>query len=416
MAVVAPQSYYTAADACYKLSKEFQAAYNPLQTALLETGGMAGSYQAVKAWSVNYDERAGAFTTAATNFARALQHFGDILIASGYNWECANYAANRDPNKGVGPSCPRTIPSELPYGAGIVVGVASSRDNGSGLESEFPELYEKVIAKLAGGEIPDGDTDKLDRAAKAWKAFADDTTIFGAEARLRAVADGLAKFDAPDIQNLTDHLRTLSKNAGEIKLAADDLAGATASHHAALVGVRADINTQVAATLVAASVVIAVTVVWIRNPRAATVEGPALDSAATSIARVIGTFFTALSGIKFSAAALATTALATITGLTILSIAGDATFNSNYKPPANAYDPNGPKAPGRPGEAEGFVPPKDGDKWVPNPNGKGSGWLDADGRVWVPTGQGSTAHGGPHWDVQEKKGGYTNVYPGGKSR
>ncbi|WP_181721738.1 polymorphic toxin type 37 domain-containing protein [Nocardia gipuzkoensis] len=348
MAVVAPQSYYTAADACYKLSREFQAAYNPLQTALLETGGMAGSYQAAKAWSVSYDERAGAFTTAATNFARALQHFGDILIASGYNWECANYAANRDPNKGVGPSCPRAIPSELPYGAGVVVGVASSRDNGSGLESEFPELYEKVIAKLAGGEIPDGDTDKLDRAAKAWKAFADDTTIFAAEARLRAVADGLAKFDAPDIQNLT--------------------------------------------------------------------EGPALDSAATSIARVIGTFFTALSGIKFSAAALATTALATITGLTILSIAGDATFNSNYKPPANAYDPNGPKAPGRPGEAEGFVPPKDGDKWVPNPNGKGSGWLDADGRVWVPTGQGSTAHGGPHWDVQEKKGGYTNVYPGGKSR
>ncbi|WP_327117342.1 hypothetical protein OHB12_07255 [Nocardia sp. NBC_01730] len=197
----------------------------------------------------------------------------------------------------------------------------------------------------------------------AWKAFADDNTIFAAEARLRVVADGLAKFDAPDIQNLTDHLRTLSKNAGEIKLAADDLAGATASHHAALVGLRSDINTQVAAPLVAASVAIAVTLVWIRNPRAATVEGPALESAATSIARVVGTFFTTLSGIKFSAAALATNALATITGLTILSIAGDATFNSNYKPPANAYDPNGPKAPGRPGEAEGFVPhrPHDAD-------------------------------------------------------
>ncbi|WP_281032443.1 polymorphic toxin type 37 domain-containing protein [Nocardia pneumoniae] len=64
-------------------------------------------------------------------------------------------------------------------------------------------------------------------------------------------------------------------------------------------------------------------------------------------------------------------------------MAGDATFDSNYKPPANAYDPKRPKA---------------------------------DGRVWVPTGQGSTAHGGPHWDVQEKKGGYPNVYPGGKSR
>ncbi|ASF10653.1 hypothetical protein NBRGN_027_02790 [Nocardia brasiliensis NBRC 14402] len=416
MVGVAPQTYYTAADACYKLSKEFQAAYNPLQTALLETGGMAGNYQAAKAWSQSYDERGGAFTTAATGFARALTHFGDILIASGYNWECANYAANRDPNKGVGPACPRQIPSELPYGAAVVVGVASSRDNGPGLQTEFPELYEKITAKLAGGEVPNGDTAKLEKAAKAWKTFADDDTIFAAQTRLRVVADGLAKFDAPDIPNLTEHLRTLATNAGEIKLAADDLATTTGKHHVALAGLHSDINTQVAATLVVASVVIAVTCVWIRNPRAATVEGPALDSAATAIAGVIGTFVSGLAGIQFSTAALAATALATITGLTILSIAGETTFNSNYKPPANAYDPNGPKAPGRPGDAEGFVPPKDGDKWVPNPNGKGSGWLDADGRVWVPTGQGSTAHGGPHWDVQEKKGGYTNVYPGGKSR
>ncbi|WP_278264781.1 hypothetical protein [Nocardia sp. AG03] len=139
---------------------------------------MAGSYQAAKAWSTNYDERAGALTTAATAFARALQHFADILVASGYNWECSNYAANRDPNKGTGPACPYTIPSELPYGAGIVTGVASSRDNGNGLESEFPELYEKITNKVAGGEIPDADTSKLERAAQAWKAFSENRTVF----------------------------------------------------------------------------------------------------------------------------------------------------------------------------------------------------------------------------------------------
>lgn len=27
-----------------------------------------------------------------------------------------------------------------------------------------------------------------------------------------------------------------------------------------------------------------------------------------------------------------------------------------------------------------------------------SGWEDAGGNVWVPTGPGSLAHGGPHWD------------------
>lgn len=102
---------------------------------------MAGSYGAVEARSRGYDERAVALVTAATEFARALTHFADILIASGYNWELSEFTANRDLNKGPGPSAPRALPSELPYGAGIVVGVASSKDNGTGLESEFPELW-----------------------------------------------------------------------------------------------------------------------------------------------------------------------------------------------------------------------------------------------------------------------------------
>jgi RHS repeat-associated protein len=85
------------------------------------------------------------------------------------------------------------------------------------------------------------------------------------------------------------------------------------------------------------------------------------------------------------------------------------------KPPANAYDPNGPKAPGKPGEAEGFKDPKGGENWVPNPNpgkgGSGYGWQDANGDVWCPTGQGGNAHGGPHWDVQTPGGDYRNVKP-----
>jgi hypothetical protein len=90
------------------------------------------------------------------------------------------------------------------------------------------------------------------------------------------------------------------------------------------------------------------------------------------------------------------------------------------KPPENAYDPNGPKAPGKPGKEEGFCEPKGGDDWVRNPNGRGKGWRAADGGVWVPTGpdSGSTgdAHGGPHWDVQYPGGRYDNVYPGGRRR
>jgi len=85
------------------------------------------------------------------------------------------------------------------------------------------------------------------------------------------------------------------------------------------------------------------------------------------------------------------------------------------KPPKNAYDPNGPKAPGKPGEEQGFKDPKGGENWVPNPNpgrgGSSHGWEDANGDVWCPTGQGGRAHGGPQWDVQTPGGGYRNVWP-----
>ena len=87
------------------------------------------------------------------------------------------------------------------------------------------------------------------------------------------------------------------------------------------------------------------------------------------------------------------------------------------KPPNDATDPNGAKAPGKPGDEEGFCPgDNDGDNWVPNPNGKGNGWEDENGDVWVPTGPGRAAHGGPHWDVQKPNGSHVNVYPGGHRR
>lgn len=87
------------------------------------------------------------------------------------------------------------------------------------------------------------------------------------------------------------------------------------------------------------------------------------------------------------------------------------------KPPHDAKDPHGAKAPGKPGEETGFRDPKGGERWVPNPfperGGASHGWLDDKGRVWVPTGpRPGRAHGKPHWDVQWPNRDYSNVRPG----
>ncbi|OHT78227.1 hypothetical protein BKG69_16475 [Mycobacteroides chelonae] len=425
--VVESAAYYAAANTCYKLSTDVQAAFKPLSRALtLETSGMAGGYQAVKAWSSGYDNRAAALTTASTEYERALQRLGDILTAAGYNWAIADWRANRDPNKGTGPACPRTIPSELPYGADVVVGVASSKHNGPGLESDVPDLYKKVVAQVAGGEIPDGDTDKLDSAAKAWKTFADNDAISRGESDLRLAASALSNFHAPDIPNLSEHLTTLSTSAGRIKLAASDLATSTTAHHAALNQLRSDMQFAIATTLgvgLAAIAAIAVITRGRATAGGAEIAATAVDACASSLAACIRPFLTTLSGITFSAEAVTAAGLGAIIGLSIATITGETVVYSNYKPPGDAFDKTGAKAPGYPGDypagslSQEYVPPKGGPRWVPNPNGRGFGWEAADGKVWVPTGPGSPArpggaHGGPQWDVQNPKTGrHENVFP-----
>jgi RHS repeat-associated protein len=83
--------------------------------------------------------------------------------------------------------------------------------------------------------------------------------------------------------------------------------------------------------------------------------------------------------------------------------------------PQDAKDPGGAKAPGKPGEEEGFEDAKGGEKWVNGSDGRG-GWLDSSGNIWQPTGPGGRAHGGSHWDVQRPDGTHVNVYPGGRRR
>jgi hypothetical protein len=125
----------------------------------------------------------------------------------------------------------------------------------------------------------------------------------------------------------------------------------------------------------------------------------------------------AQTAIQIIAAGGAVAAMASLPGDSQNTAPSLVTNNMFIKPPANAWDQNGPKAPGYPGDYPGigadkgipYKDPKGGPNWVQNPNGKGWGW-ESGNDVWVPTGQGGLAHGGPHYDVQVGKGN-VNVYP-----
>ena len=96
----------------------------------------------------------------------------------------------------------------------------------------------------------------------------------------------------------------------------------------------------------------------------------------------------------------------------------EAKAGSNEKPAPPDSDAFPPL--GEPGPGDGFKPKKNWDgKKVPNPNGRGYGYPDKNGNVWIPSRgskSGGNSHGGSHWDVQSPGGGYTNVFPGGGGR
>ncbi|MFC4377416.1 hypothetical protein ACFO5K_25380 [Nocardia halotolerans] len=355
MAAVSPQSYESAATACYDLSNKFQTVYETPQTVLLETSAMAGGYEAVKSWSKSHDDRAAALTMVATNFARALQRYGDILTASSHNWKSAEYTANRGPNKGNPPSLPTGIPSELPYGAGAVVGIASSGAYTNGLRTDWTELQDKVTTLVTGGQVPDGDTDKLARAAKMWKTFANSDPLEYGVAQLLTVASGLEQgfgTEVPkDIPNHVANLRKLAGKLREIRTTAHDIADAVEAHNAALTKMRADISTQFAAVVVVTAISIGRSMVNVKEPptkgktpskqqspsdEKAEIDIDFLNDAAWAIAGPANTFLATLSGLSFTTAALTNGDLLAIVALPVFIATNDpgkdVTFNDPRRP------------------------------------------------------------------------------------
>ncbi|MBW7675116.1 RHS repeat-associated core domain-containing protein [Chryseobacterium chendengshani] len=85
-------------------------------------------------------------------------------------------------------------------------------------------------------------------------------------------------------------------------------------------------------------------------------------------------------------------------------------LGSYQEDPKDKKKPTLPEMKESPPDHPEFKAPKGGNKKVRNPNGRGTGWLDNKGRVWVPDDHNGTH--APHWDRQEPKGGgYSTVYP-----
>ncbi|MGF6887097.1 hypothetical protein ABIA39_004231 [Nocardia sp. GAS34] len=430
------QTYYDAAKACQNLADELRKADRPVHDAVRsDCVGMAGDAPGCAEWGKAYDTAAQQTLQASASLANALTNYGAVLYAMGYNYGGAN-KSNPAPSR---PNVDQVGEYKVSYPSSVG-GNGIGFDDHGGVKAFFDQLVAKVLS--AFGKLPNGDKDKLDKAQSAWSTFAGHATLTGAASQIAQIS---AKFDGMDdatnLQLIQGHFATLKTGADTVTTAAQKMAAPVKDYHDATVALGNQTTSSINALELSIGVaaVIGGALALFSLGGSAAVAEVAVDAEVLETANTLQTAFQAsqmprIIGIAAMAAGAvgvvdafhalpdidldrAITNLGMIIAMQVIIGADGAMISpASTKPPANAYDPSGAKAPGRPGEAEGFNPPKGGDRWVPASNGRGMGWEDADGNVWVPTGPGALAHGGPHWDVQQKSGGYTNVYPGGATR
>lgn len=274
--------YYSASKKCHVLAGDICLALGPLlHTLTHECGGMAGDHKDSEPWTTAYNKHAADIVTLAATLANALQRFGDVLAANGYNWWHANRA------KASGPEPERPTASEPLYDSGMALPTSAKGDNGAGLdEGSVAGLLEQV------GRIPNGDVTKLGKARDAWKVFADHSTLTEAADRIRGINAAFIGNTDPNIHEIEAKLNILTQAADMLAQASQALVTPVGEHRDALQEMRTDIQAAVAdaGKEIAAAVGITVAIVAIAAVASAGLAAPAAaGGGAVATAQIVTT-------------------------------------------------------------------------------------------------------------------------------
>ncbi|MFJ4658038.1 colicin D domain-containing protein [Nocardia sp. NPDC088792] len=277
MVAVDPQAYADTAEQLSKLGDDIDTAATTLTTSLAGTGSMAGTTDHAKQWAAAYDSKAANATDNTRKLAQTLRYYAGLVALAGHNHALANYQADTNTAKGPAPVKPPTPESPVPF---CWVGAPAAGGPGRGLETDIPDLLEKI-----GIPVPDGDTDKLDKAAQAWHAFAQSPAIAESQLTIGAAASLINGMDSPEVPDILGHLTTLSSAARSIELAATTLEADCHNHRSRLTDLRNKIKHFIddLAEMIAVSIAVSIVATFITAGIGLIVDAAAAAKAAKNI-------------------------------------------------------------------------------------------------------------------------------------
>jgi hypothetical protein len=242
---VDPEMYYAVGNGLFDKAGKLYDAFSVNINILGDTGSMAGSDDDGKAWAASYDERAKEVLGAADDLIKALENYGGVVIQAGYNHAVAEH--NATPGK-TGPA-----PAKPPEPAGIDGALSAppaAGGPGEGIVDEAVGLVSQI-----GVPVPDGDTEKISKAADAWDRLATVYQVKTVVEGLDVAARGFSDTHSPEVEYIVHDLHQLRDATSAVVEGCAELAESCREYKSAL----DDLRTQIEGLLNDLAVEIAVT-------------------------------------------------------------------------------------------------------------------------------------------------------------
>ncbi|WP_433622365.1 hypothetical protein [Nocardia sp. CA-120079] len=381
------QTYYDAGKKCHALATDLRTADKPVHDAVKgECAGMAGNTGGCEAWGKTYDRLAQETMQTCTNLADALTNFGNMLYAAGHNWAQSN---NSNPMPD-----PPTVTAMSEYKVTIPTSVGNNGDGVTEGHGSIPGFYDALVGKIQeefGSNLPNGNKDKLAKAATTWKTFAEHKTITDAPSRITEISNLFSDIqDKKGLEPLLGHLTTLNSGATQLASASLSLSAPVTEYSTATSETRDKFRTAVTNALIAAgtTVVIGVAASWITAALSDVAAGVGVVAIAGNTARVLKSTYDASKLIKIigtasavaGAAAFTVTAFDKVPSLTDITIKLGAIIAMKVYIDDDDKFENLPLAPGNPApgmtdEVEKYILGKHV-KGAPNYNPSKGTWPD----------------------------------------
>lgn len=243
---VDPEMYYAVGNGLFEKAGKLYEAFSVNISILGDTGSMAGSDEDGRAWAASYDERAKEVLGAANDLIKALENYGGVVIQAGYNHAVAEHNATPG-NTGPAPAKPPE-PAAID---GTLSAPPSAGGPGEGIVDEAVGLVSQI-----GVPIPDGNTEKISKAADAWDRLATVYQIKTVVEGLDVSARGFSDTHSPEVDYIVHDLHQLRDATSAVVESCAELAESCREYKSAL----DDLRTQIKGLLNELALEIAVTV------------------------------------------------------------------------------------------------------------------------------------------------------------